>query len=50
MLFVRYKKIERKKKGHRQRKEKKKKIFPGPGFAMASCVLGCAVAKATVTW
>jgi len=29
MLFVRYKKIERKKKGHRQRKEKKKKDFPG---------------------
>jgi len=26
MLFVRYKKIERKKKGHRQRKEKKKRF------------------------
>lgn len=44
MLFVKY---------NRERKKDKdsgKKIFPGPGFAMASCVLGCAVAKATVTW
>lgn len=31
-------------------KDRGKKIFLGPGFAMASCVLGCAVAKATVTW
>lgn len=40
----------RRKKQERERERKKDKI-PGPWvFAMASCVLGCVVAMATVTW